>query len=246
MNRKLKIYSALLAVALAYFVIGKVYHTEYTVRRTPKTSELKLIDRADEFTSEKNAYFQSDTIVDGNKTNVTTKRADWDFSTEVYVRPISDRQKTLLSTADDQTFKIEMQKVKLSARDLTDGFGRGVWAVAGMSVVLTALRRGVTLWLFYLIVRLFISVRRGEIFVSRVARYLETTGWLLVVLYVSQYLIAYISAKHLMHYLVLADYAVVFQNNCNNMYIFTGLALMIVSQIILMGRELKDDQALTI
>ena len=71
-------------------------------------------------------------------------------------------------------------------------------------------------------------------------------GWLLVVLYVSQYLIAYISAKHLMHYLVLADYAVVFQNNCNNMYIFTGLALMIVSQIILMGRELKDDQALTI
>lgn len=113
-------------------------------------------------------------------------------------------------------------------------------------LVLTALRRGVTLWLFYLIVRLFISVRRGEIFVSRVARYLETTGWLLVVLYVSQYLIAYISAKHLMHYLVLADYAVVFQNNCNNMYIFTGLALMIVSQIILMGRDLKDDQALTI
>ena len=49
-----------------------------------------------------------------------------------------------------------------------------------------------------------------------------------------------------MQYLVLADYAVVFQNNCNNMYIFTGLALMIVSQIILMGRELKDDQALTI
>jgi hypothetical protein len=38
----------------------------------------------------------------------------------------------------------------------------------------------------------------------------------------------------------------VFKNECNSMFIFTGLALMIISQIILMGKDLKDEQELTI
>lgn len=246
MNRKLKIYSALLAAALAYFVLGKVYHTEYIVRRTPKTCELKLIDRADEFASEKNSYFQSDTIVDGNTTTVKTTKAGFNFSTEVYVRPISDRRKTLLSTADEQTYQIEMQKVKLLYPAPEGGIREWFKSAVVMSVAMQILRCLVTLWLLCLIVKLIISVRRGEIFVSRVARYIETTGWLLVVLFVSQYLTAYLVAKYQMNHIVLADYAVVFRSDSNSMYIFTGLALMIVSQIILMGRELKDDQALTI
>ena len=44
----------------------------------------------------------------------------------------------------------------------------------------------------------------------------------------------------------LAEYDVVFQNNTNSMLIITGLALMIISQIILMGKDLKEEQDLTI
>ena len=44
----------------------------------------------------------------------------------------------------------------------------------------------------------------------------------------------------------LADHSIIFKNECNSMYILTGLTLLIISQIILMGKDLKDEQELTI
>jgi hypothetical protein len=44
----------------------------------------------------------------------------------------------------------------------------------------------------------------------------------------------------------MADYYVVFKNECDGMYILTGLGLMMISQIILMGRDMKEEQELTI
>ena len=44
----------------------------------------------------------------------------------------------------------------------------------------------------------------------------------------------------------IAYYNIEFMNESNPMLIFTGLALMIISQVILMGKELKVEQKLTI
>jgi hypothetical protein len=44
----------------------------------------------------------------------------------------------------------------------------------------------------------------------------------------------------------MADYDIVFCNTSNIMYIISGLAFMVVSQVILMGKELKDEQDLTV
>ena len=44
----------------------------------------------------------------------------------------------------------------------------------------------------------------------------------------------------------IAYYNIESMNESNPMLIFTGLALMIISQVILMGKELKEEQELTI
>lgn len=52
--------------------------------------------------------------------------------------------------------------------------------------------------------------------------------------------------QYLIRNIELAEYEVVFTNDTNQMYILTGLALMIISQIILMGKDIKDEHDLTI
>ena len=68
----------------------------------------------------------------------------------------------------------------------------------------------------------------------------------LSVIYIIEFISSYAEALFFMKNIKLAEYDVVFQNNTNSMLIITGLALMIISQIILMGKDLKDEQELTI
>ena len=75
---------------------------------------------------------------------------------------------------------------------------------------------------------------------------METTGILLTVLYIFQSLSNIIIGDYLAKHIVLAEYAIISKNDANIMFILTGLALMIISQIILMGKDLKEDQDLTI
>ena len=81
---------------------------------------------------------------------------------------------------------------------------------------------------------------------SKVAQYLETTGILLTTLYLYTFAVSYISTQYFISHVHIADYYIVFKNECDSMYIITGLALMIISQIILMGKELKEEQDLTV
>ena len=97
-----------------------------------------------------------------------------------------------------------------------------------------------------MVIKLISKIRRGEIFVAKVSKYLEITGILLTCLYLYELAVSYIVTQYFISHIHLADLSIVFKNECNSMFIFTGLALMIISQIILMGKDLKDEQELTI
>ena len=88
--------------------------------------------------------------------------------------------------------------------------------------------------------------RRGELFVAQVSKYLEITGYLLSALYLIQWIAEYALTQYCIQNIQLADYHIVYSNDTNSMYLLTGLALMIISQIILMGKEIKEEQELTI
>ena len=104
----------------------------------------------------------------------------------------------------------------------------------------------VFLCILYMVIKLISKIRRGEIFVTKVSKYLEITGLLLTFLYLYELAVSYVVTQYFISTIHLADLSIVFNNECNSMYIFTGLALMIISQIILMGKDLKDEQELTI
>lgn len=78
------------------------------------------------------------------------------------------------------------------------------------------------------------------------AKYLEIAGILLCVLYLYDFIVQYSITQYFIHNIHIADHYIVFHNDSNSMYIITGLALMIISQIILKGKDLKEEQELTI
>ena len=89
-------------------------------------------------------------------------------------------------------------------------------------------------------------IREGEIFASQVSRFLDIAGKLLVGLYLFQVIASYVYSMYCINHIHLAQYYVVYKNDANIMLILTGLGLMIISQIILMGKDLKEEQDLTI
>jgi hypothetical protein len=89
------------------------------------------------------------------------------------------------------------------------------------------------------------SVYKGEIFVSQIAKRLETAGWLLVATWLVVNVTSYIQIQLLREQVLMAYYDICWQPASINFVIF-GLVLMILSQIILKGKDLKDEQELTI
>lgn len=243
MNKKLKICSTLLVIIVIAVILPQIIHIEYGVYSDRDDEKLELA-------SPPAWYEELDTVDYGA---YTTKLPTINY--QVWVRPNNKRvcqaldQKMLLSTVGDQTYTIEMQRVMLSAPA-----PNGVWSdnfnhnripfIANLaSNIVMAI---VVVWIFILIVRIVRDIRRGEVFVTRVARSLETTGWLLVFLYLFLLGISYGIMRYLASHITLADYHIVFQNETNSMYLITGIALIIISQIILMGKDLKEEQELTI
>lgn len=241
MSKKLKIYSTLFVVVLIYFVVTNLFYIKVPSWYSTPDDKLEFVDCPPDFMSR-------ETRADG--TVITTNHETYSY--EVYVTP-KDRttQKSLISTAkmvdrdkgEQQTYMVEMHKVQLSVPASQNRFFNTLFIV---SVITSVGGLIVIIWILCLVIKLVRRIRRGEVFVTQVSKYLEITGILLSALYLYQTIVSYAITQYNMHHIQLADYYVVFKNETNSMYILTGLALMIISQIILMGKEMKEEQELTI
>ena len=102
------------------------------------------------------------------------------------------------------------------------------------------------IWLLVVILKVLHSVYKGEVFVSEIAKGLEKAGKLLVAIWVVGRITAYIVLFIMKRNLLLAGYEIDFPIIGDVTFLIFGFALMIVSQIILMGKELQEEQELTI
>ena len=100
-------------------------------------------------------------------------------------------------------------------------------------------------WLVIIVFQVLRSVARREVFVARIAKKLELAGILLVAFWVWEYIRSYIVTQVLVQYVNMAYYDIKWFTP-NFICLIMGLAMMIVSQIILMGKELQEEQELTI
>ena len=102
------------------------------------------------------------------------------------------------------------------------------------------------IWLLVVIMKVLWSVYKGEVFVTQIAKGLEKAGKLLVAIWIVGRIVGYIILSIMKKNLLLAGYEIDFPIIGEVTFLIFGLALMIVSQIILMGKELQEEQELTI
>ena len=231
MTKKLKIYSTLFVVALIVLVMSDTFH--YSSMGWSSAPDDKM-----EFAELPSEFEKCDSIP-GGVVSTGVPLISYDVNVQSWGRP---DHKVLLSTAKGQTYRVDMQKIRVSIPTTRTGSKVPLYFIASSAIFAII----VCLWVLWLIIKLIISIRRGEIFVTKVAKYLEITGILLSVLYLNALIVSYAITQYFIANIHLADHSIVFKNECNSMYLLTGLGLMIISQIILMGKDLKEEQELTI
>ena len=231
MTKKLKIYSTLFVVALIVLVMSDTFH--YSSMGWSPAPDNKM-----EF-AELPSEFEKRDSIPGGVVSTGVPLISYDVNVQSWGRP---DHKALLSTAQGQTYKVDMQKIKISIPASRTGSKVPLYFIASSAIFAII----VCLWILWLVIKFITSIRRGEIFVTKVAKYLEITGILLSLLYLNAFVVSYFITQYFIANIHLADHSIVFKNECNSMYLLTGLGLMIISQIILMGKDLKEEQALTI
>ena len=231
MTKKLKIYSTMFVVALIVLVMSDTFH--YSSMGWSPASDNKM-----EF-AELPSEFEIRDSIPGGVVSTGVPLISYDVNVKSWGRP---DHKVLLSTAKGQTYRVDMQKIRVSIPTTRTGSKVPLYFIASSAIFAVI----VCLWILWLVIKLITSIRRGEIFVTKVAKYLEITGILLSVLYLNALIASYFITQYFIANIHLADHSIVFKNECNSMYLLTGLGLMIISQIILMGKDLKEEQELTI
>ena len=245
MNKKLKIYSVLLAIVLVGTVISNTFHRENYSTVSREGEVLTLDSLTEEFGKvDKKTTVLVDTV-DGKRDTIGTTTSynvqfKPTFEVTIPVRPNRfGNDKFLYSNVKGQTCMVEMQQVKLKV-PMEKGSNTFKIIFALMISLLLPF-----LWLLVIVLKVVHSIYKGEIFVTQIAKRLETAGWLLVAFWILANVVGYIQIQILRETVRMAYYNIYWES-ASIYYIVFGLVLMILSQIILKGKDLKDEQELTI
>lgn len=234
MNKKLKIYSALFVAVIIVMLVTSVFKYNKYSSKVFGEENLEVTNLPAELSP----------IVDTNGTVIF--RSTFSYDVNVVPKKLPDN-KELISTVGwpdhYQTYVVKMQKVKLEMpfeKNRLYNFPMVFGIITGL------LTLAVFVWMLYIVFQTIRSIRNGEIFVTDVSQNLEKIGFMLSAIYLIKLITSYTITKYLINHIMMAGYYIVFKNECNIMFLLTGIALLIISQIILMGKDLKEDVDLTV
>ena len=238
MNNKLKLYCSLFVTVLILFMVFNFIHVTFPFSYcTYDNEKLEFMDTPGEF------YDVFDTVSHdgGHHYYSSVKTYNFDVNVMPKDRILSSKDKALYSISNNQINEIQMQSVRITtpSRQASTFF-------AILSFALPLVCFIVAVYIIVLVFKIVKRIREGEIFASQVSRFLDIAGKLLVGLYLFQFIVSFVYSMYCINHIHLAQYYVVYKNDANIMLILTGLGLMIISQIILMGKDLKEEQDLTI
>ena len=237
MNNKLKLYCSLFVTVLILFMVFSFFHVTLPSSYVSYGDEkLEFMDTPGEF------YDVFDTVSHqgGHHFYSSVKTVNFDVNV---IPKNSDimKDKDLYSISNNQIHKILLKTVRIvtPSRQASTFFVILSFALSLVSFI-------VAVYIIVLVFKIVKRIREGEIFASQVSRFLDIAGKLLVGLYLFQFIVSFVYSMYCINHIHLAQYYVVYKNDANIMLILTGLGLMIISQIILMGKDLKEEQDLTI
>lgn len=245
LKNKLKFYSVLTAIVLVGTVLSLTFNFENYSCEQGDGEVLTLDSLKEEF-----AKIDSQTTINVDTTNGrrdTSTFSSWTvhfkptFEVTIPVRPIRGaNDKFLYSSIKGESCMVEMQKVKLKMP-----FEKASPDFMLTQTLLSCAELPLFIWLLVIVLMVIRSVYKGEIFVSQIAKRLETSGWLLVAIWLVVNVTSYIQIQMLREQVLMAYYDIYWHPASGYIIVF-GLVLMIISQIILKGKDLKDEQELTI
>ena len=231
MKKKLKIYSALLFIVLLVKVFGNTLSYRYSEWSTDPIKELSIGPLPDDFATTKEVkggvatYFKPTLSLDV-KVNACEIAPD----------------KYLVCNAGDKSCRLDIQKARVSIP--TERVKGTFMYYFGFAYAAIFIVMGICL--LVIVFKIIRSVYRGEVFVSKVSRQMETAGIVMVAMQLLYYIGARIATQLLLKQVDISYLDISVDDSKISFFIVLGFILMIFSQIILMGKDLKEEQELTI
>lgn len=230
MKKKLRLYCGLLTLVLVAAIVCSVFHVNYSCSTDKEREGLYFGEEPEEFSTIEE--------IEGGVRRKSKPMMYIDVNVEARHSP---KDFALLSEVDGQVCRVDMKQVSLAipADRVTQ---TKPFIIAYCSMIPDVLLLG---WLVVIVFQVLRSVARKEVFVARIAKKLELAGILLVAYWVWAYIRSFILTQIIKEYINMAYYDIKWFTP-DFIFPIMGLALMIVSQIILMGKELQEEQELTI
>ena len=142
-------------------------------------------------------FYERDTIIEADGISTSSK-----MSTRIYTVNVLPKKPyantAIISTVGDQAYKVTMKQITLT---LPTAKAKKTPTVIFITSIIISL--AMLIWVLCLVIKLIRSIRRGEIFVSNVSKYLETTGILLSVIYIIQFISSYAEALFFMRNIIM-------------------------------------------
>ena len=237
--KKLKIYSTLLIVALLSILLLDNIKIHFSGHSWAETDQITL-----DHVKNPAEFFRVDSIEGG----YTTTSLSF-FSIPLYLRPYhghmlkSHWYDAINYDGRQYTSFLNLDKVQLQIPASDFDESKILMTFCGVVIALSAI---IFIWIMVVVFKTIRLVRRGEVFVSTVARNMERVGWMLVAYYLFGTLNSYLAYVYAVHTFHIAFHDIVFHNEVSSLVMILGFVLMIVSQVILLGKDLKEEQDLTI
>lgn len=206
------------------------------------TESISSLDERLEFVQEPDSFATRTKKKDGSVTIMRYPTVS--FTVDVVPK---DRDTIMMSHSFGQDYKVIMERVKLEVplKNNTSPIYR-LLPIIIPSIITTI----IFIWMLCIGIKIIRNVRRGNVFVTDIANKIEKIGKLYLILCLTGFAVSYATTKYFIHTVHIADYNIVFQigDYLSEMLINIAVALtfMVISQVILMGKELKDEQDLTV
>ena len=231
MKKKLKIYSALLFIVLLVKVFGNTLSYRYSEWSTDPIKELSIGPLPDDFATTKE--------VKGGE--ATYQKPMMSIDVKVNGNQLAP-DKYLVCNAGEKSCRLDIQKARVSIP--TERVKGTFMYYFGFAYAAIFIVMGICL--LVIVFKIIRSVYRGEVFVSKVSRQMETAGIVMVAMQLLYYIGARIATQLLLKQVDISYLDISVDDSKISYFIVLGLILMIFSQIILMGKDLKEEQELTI
>ena len=231
MKKKLKIYSALLFIVLLVKVFGNTFVYRCSSWSTDPVNELSIGPLPDDFATTKE--------IEGGV--ATYQKPMMSIDVKVNGNQLAP-DKYLVCNAGDKSCRLDIQKARVSIP--TERVKGTFMYYFGFAYAAIFIALGICL--LVITFKITRSVYRGEVFVSKVSRQMETAGIVMVAMQLLYYIGARIATQLLLKQVDISYLDISVDDSKISYFIVLGLILMIFSQIILMGKDLKEEQELTI